>query len=99
MTSEVLSSLHGRYWNFSITTSFSCCRVCQGFRKMYRFMRTDSLPGAGTPDVKTCSATTGSFPPFPDPRTVLNEMLPGSQRKEFASNPLGIVNRNAFSGT
>ena len=40
-----------------MTTSAGREGACAPRRKMYRFMRTLSFPGAGTPDVKTCSAT------------------------------------------
>ena len=51
---------YGRYWNRSMTTSTSLCGGAGEYRKKYRFMRTRSVPGIGTPDVNSCCATSGA---------------------------------------
>src|SRR5258708_7787784 len=48
---------HGKYSNFSITTSVSFFSGISPLLKTYRFMRTESPPAGGTPEVKTCRLT------------------------------------------
>src|SRR6266496_697007 len=49
---------HGKYSNFSITTSVSFFSGISPLLKTYRLMRTESPPAEGTPEVKTCRLTT-----------------------------------------
>ncbi len=60
-------------------------------------MRTDSTPGEGTPELKTCSLRIFALGSSTEPPTVLNDELPGSQRNECVTNPEGELNLDTFA--
>src|SRR5437879_5566168 len=83
---------HGRYSNFSITTSFPFFNGTWPLSNTYNDMRTDSLPAAGTPEVNTCCLSKGVLASS-DPAAVENVTCPGSQWKECVKAPARLRNR------
>src|SRR5713101_2550355 len=89
---------HGRYSNFSITTSVSFFSGISPLLKTYRFMRTESPPAGGTPEVKTCRLTTREPFVSRDPATVEKVTWPGCHWNECVRTPPGTRNRTRFAG-
>ena len=87
---------HGRYSNFSITTSFSLFNGTWPLSNTYKDMRTDSLPAVGTPEMNTCCFSK-EVSALPDPATVENVACPGSQWKECVKTPAHSLGQSRFS--
>src|SRR5262249_47705150 len=99
-TAAALQKLpYGRYSNFSITTSFSFCRGFFSLAITKNARESCSCPAAGTPDVNTCSNTTGAPACMEGPRTVLKVARPDSQCNECVRVPGGPANSTRLPGT
>src|SRR6516164_9814366 len=92
----IQKAYHGKYWNFSTTTSVCFWSGFLSLATMYNMNSKNSLPGEGIPDVKTCWKTTGAPGCMEEPRTVSKLARPDSQRNECVRVPEGTVKGATF---
>src|SRR5215472_4136584 len=92
----IQKAYHGKYWNFSTTTSVGFWSGFLSLATMYSMNWKNSLPGEGIPDVKTCWKTTGAPACSEEPRMVSKLARPDSQRNECVRVPEGTVKGATF---